>query len=155
MEREMASEIREFVVDAPPEKVWAAVGDFAKGPMLTSPGFYSDCRMEEPDVRAMTFAADGTVVRERLVARDEEARRIVWAWIDDQVEHDNGSMQVFPEGETRARVVWIHDTLPDELADRVVAPAMDQSVPIIQEALATPDRGGLGRIRADYQIIPG
>jgi uncharacterized protein YndB with AHSA1/START domain len=134
----MAAQIREFVVDAPPEKVWAAIGDFANGPMLTSPGFYSDTRMEGPDVRAMTFAADGTVVRERLVARDEQARRIVWAWVDDQVEHDNGSMQVFPEGRNRTRVVWIHDTLPEELAERIIAPAMDQSVPIIQQALHSP-----------------
>jgi uncharacterized protein YndB with AHSA1/START domain len=134
----MASETREFIVDAPPEKVWAAIGDFANGPMLTSPGFYSDCRMEGPDVRAMTFAADGTVVRERLVARDEDARRIVWAWIDNQVEHDNGSMQVFAEGQDRSRVVWIHDTLPESLAEQVVAPGMDQSVPIIQAALAAP-----------------
>jgi hypothetical protein len=86
----------------------------------------------------MTFAADGTVVRERLVARDEDARRIVWAWIDDQVEHDNGSMQVFAEGQDRSRVVWIHDTLPENLAEQVIAPAMDQSVPIIQAALAAP-----------------
>jgi hypothetical protein len=131
----MASVIREFVVEAPAEMVWAIIGDFANGPMLTSPGFYSDSRMEAPDVRAMTFAADGTVVRERLVARDEQARRIVWAWIDDGVEHDNGSMQVFADGENHSRVVWIHDTLPDELAARIVAPGMDQSVPIIQEAL--------------------
>jgi hypothetical protein len=134
----MASQIREFEVAAPPEKVWAAIGDFARGPMLTSPGFYSSCRLEEPDVRAMTFAADGTVVRERLVGRDEDARRIVWAWIDDGVEHDNTSMQVFAAGEGRSRVIWIHDTLPDELAHRVIVPGMDQSVPIIQEALADP-----------------
>jgi len=132
----MASEIREFTVDASPEHVWGAIGDFANGPMVTSPGFYSECRMEGPDVRAMTFAADGSVVRERLVARDEQARRIVWAWVDDQVAHDNGSMQVFAEGPDRSRVVWIHDVLPDELADRVLAPGMDQSVPIIQTALA-------------------
>jgi uncharacterized membrane protein len=131
----MASVIREFVIEAPAETVWAIIGDFANGPMLTSPGFYSDCRMEAPDVRAMTFTADGTVVRERLVARDEPARRIVWAWIDEGVEHDNGSMQVFAEGEHRSRVVWTHDTLPDELAARIIAPGMDQSVPVIQQAL--------------------
>jgi hypothetical protein len=46
-------------------------------------------------------------------------------------------MQVFPEGETGSRVVWIHDTLPNELAERIVAPGMDQSIPIMQSALAT------------------
>jgi Polyketide cyclase / dehydrase and lipid transport len=134
----MTSQIREFIVEAPAEKVWAAIGDFADGPMLTSPGFYSDCRLEGPDVRAMTFASNGVVVRERLVARDEERRRIVWAWIDDQVEHDNTSMQVFAEGDDRSRVVWIHDTLPGELASTVIGPGMDQSIPIIQKALGHP-----------------
>jgi hypothetical protein len=137
----MASQIREFVVAAPPERVWAAIGDFANGPLLTSPGFYSACELEQPDVRAMTLAADGTVVRERLIARDEDARRIVWAWIGDEVEHDNTSMTVAAEGENQSRVTWVHDTLPDELANRVIGPAMDQSVPIIQKALAEPGEG--------------
>ena len=130
----MASVVREIIIDAPPEKVWSAVGDFADGPVQTSPGLIVDCRLEQPDVRAMTFA-DGTVARERLIARDEQTRRIVWGWVGDEVAHDNTSMQVFAEGRTQSRLVWIHDTLPDELTGWL-ATAMDQSAPVIQQALA-------------------
>jgi hypothetical protein len=132
----MASVIREIIIDAPAAEVWSAVGDFANGPRKTSPGFFVDCRLEAPDLRALVFA-DGTVARERLIARDEQARRIVWGWIADEVVHDNTSMQVFAEGETRSRVVWIHDTLPDELIGWL-ADAMDQLVPVLQENLRSP-----------------
>jgi hypothetical protein len=101
----MASAIREIVVDAAPEAVWAAIGDFANGPLQTGPGLVTDCRLEEPDMRALTFA-DGTVARERLVARDEEARRIVWAWTGDEVDHDKTSMQVFAEGANQSRAAF-------------------------------------------------
>jgi hypothetical protein len=138
----MASVVREIIIDAPPERVWSAVGDFENGPVRTSPGVIVECRLEEPDVRAMTFA-DGTVARERLISRDEQSRRIVWAWFGDEVAHDNTSMQVFPEGETRTRLVWIHDTLPDALSDQL-ATAMDQSASAFQQALSSspePERG--------------
>jgi hypothetical protein len=53
------------------------------------------------------------------------------------VEHDNTSMQVFPHGDTQSRLVWIHDTLPDELAGWL-ATAMDQLAPVFQQALMSP-----------------
>ncbi len=129
----MASIIREIIIDAAPEKVWGIVGDFANGPMLTSPGFFSDCRLEGHDVRALTFV-DGSVARERLIARDEQSRRIVWSWTDEQVVHDNTSMQVLAAGDGRTRLVWVHDTLPDGLAEWL-ASAMDESSPLIKHSI--------------------
>jgi hypothetical protein len=129
----MASIIREIIIDAPADEVWSAVGDFANGPNKTSRGFFVECRLEAPDMRALVFA-DGMVARERLIARDEAAKRIVWGWVADDVTHDNTSMQVFAEGETRSRLVWIHDTLPDRLSDWL-AGAMDQLVPVLQQNL--------------------
>jgi len=87
----------------------------------------------EPDLRQMTFA-DGNVVRERLIARDEQARRIVWAWEGEEVAHDNTSMQVFAENNGRSRLVWIHDTSPDDLCGWLAA-AMDQIAPEIRRSL--------------------
>jgi hypothetical protein len=134
----MASVIREIIIEATPDTVWAAVGDFANGPLRMSPGVFVDCRLDEPDVRTLTFA-DGTVASERLIARDEQARRIVWAWVgDDRVDHDNTSMQVFTNGDARSRLVWIHDTLPAELTGWL-ATAMDQLAPVFQEALRSRD----------------
>lgn len=130
----MASVIREIIIEATPDTVWAAVGDFANGPLQMSPGVFVDCHLDEADVRTLTFA-DGTVASERLIARDDQARRIVWGWVgDERVEHDNTSMQVFTDGETRSRLVWIHDTLPAELTGWL-ATAMDQLAPVFQEAL--------------------
>ncbi|NRQ36816.1 SRPBCC family protein [Nonomuraea sp. NN258] len=129
----MASVIREIVIDASPEHVWAAVGDFAGGPAKMAPGARTEVLPGEPAVRRLTFA-DGNVVSERLIARDERARRIVWGWVGDDVAHDNTSMQVFADGETRSRLVWIHDTLPDELTGWL-GTAMDRLAPVIQESL--------------------
>ncbi|WP_173525464.1 SRPBCC family protein [Nonomuraea antri] len=81
-----------------------------------APGFVTDSRLHEPDVRIVTFV-DGTMVRERLVALDDEPRRLVCSVIDGtmQPSHDNASMQVVPHGDGRSRFVWIHDVQPDEL----------------------------------------
>lgn len=46
----MASVIREIIIDAPRDKVWDVVGDFAKGPLRFAPGMLVDCRVEEPGV---------------------------------------------------------------------------------------------------------
>jgi hypothetical protein len=129
----MASVIREIIIDAALADVWEAVNDFANGPLKMAPGVFVDCRMDEPDIRTLVFA-DGTVARERLIARDEQARRIVWGWVGDEVAHDNTSMQVFAADEARSRLVWIHDTVPDELTGWL-ATAMDQMVPVFQHAL--------------------
>jgi hypothetical protein len=131
----VASVIREIVVDASPEEVWAVVGDFADGPRRMSGGLV-DSRLDEPDVRALTFP-DGSTARERFISRDERARRIVYGWVADDVAHDNTSMQVFAEGYGRSRLVWIHDTLPDKHADWL-APTMDQFAPVIQRVLGAP-----------------
>jgi hypothetical protein len=129
----MGSVIGEMMVDASPEKVWQIVGNFAEGPRLTTPDMFVDCRLIEPDLRQMTFA-DGKIVRERLIARDEAARRIVWAWQGEEVKHDNTSMQVFAESDGRSRLLWIHDTSPDDLCDWL-AVAMDQLAPEIRRSL--------------------
>jgi hypothetical protein len=58
-------------------------------------------------VRVVTFAS-GTVARERLIAREETARRIVYSLIGDTVcpEHDDAAMQILADGAGRCRFVW-------------------------------------------------
>jgi hypothetical protein len=51
-------------------------------------------------------------------------------------------MQVFAQGGSQSRLVWIHDTLPDELTGWL-ATAMDQFVPVVQQALRSPGGGQL------------
>ncbi|WP_426503368.1 SRPBCC family protein [Dactylosporangium sp. McL0621] len=129
----MGSVVREIAVGAPADAVWAIVGDFEGGPVRMTGGAVRDSSLVEPDVRALTFA-DGTVVRERLVGRDEPARRIAYAWVGDEVAHDNTSMQVFPEPDGTSRLVWVHDTLPDDLTGWL-STTMDRLAPVLGREL--------------------
>ena len=47
------------------------------------------------------------------------ARRIAYSVVEWRATHHNASIQVFPQGHARSRVVWIADLLPNELADQV------------------------------------
>ena len=76
--------------------------------------------MIEGDVRIVTFDG-GVVLRERLIAIDDEHRRIVYSILADLFEHHSASNMITPEGETRCRFVWVVDFLPDEPKDRIMA----------------------------------
>lgn len=75
-----------------------------------TPGFVTDVQLEGDD-RIVTFF-DGSVVRETLVDLDDDARRLAWTMVEGPYRHHNGSAQVFPHGDGRARFVWITDILP-------------------------------------------
>ncbi|GAA2952737.1 hypothetical protein GCM10010518_44200 [Kitasatospora cinereorecta] len=132
----MASVVREITIEANADDVWAVIGDFAEGPPRMAPDFVVRTELAAADVRVVTFA-NGMVARERLISRDNEAHRIVWAVIGDTMcpVHDNASFQVHAEGEHRSRLVWIHDVLPDEIAQAFAA-TMDQGLLVIRETLA-------------------
>jgi hypothetical protein len=128
----MAHICKEIVIDASPEDVWAAVRDWGALHERLVPGFALDTRLDGED-RIVTFA-NGSVLRERLVDLDEEARRLAWSIVDGPYTHHNGSVQVFPEGENGARFVWIADLLPNELA----APtddSMERGTNIVKQTL--------------------
>ena len=101
----MASISQEIVIEADAQDVWAVIGEFATGPSRMAPGFGVDTRPED-DCRVVTFA-DGTVVRERFVGVDHDARRIVYSIVGGSVvpEHDNASMQIVADGERRCRLL--------------------------------------------------
>lgn len=71
----MASVMEEVIIEAPADEIWRAIRDFDAGPVRMAPGFVVDSRLEG-DVRVVGFA-DGSVARERFIAIDEDARRIV------------------------------------------------------------------------------
>ena len=70
MTRLMASICRELVIEAHPDEVWAALRDWGALHRRLAPGFVTDTRLDGED-RIVTFA-DGLVVREVLVAVDDE-----------------------------------------------------------------------------------
>ncbi|OBF63280.1 hypothetical protein A5787_15535 [Mycobacterium sp. 852002-50816_SCH5313054-b] len=130
----MASIRTEFEIQVAADRAWDVIGDWADGPVGMARGHVVSSRADG-DVRVVTFAK-GNVARERLIARDETARRIVYSLIGDTVcpEHDNTAMQIVAVGPGRCRFVWTRDVLPEELAGPLLA-AMEEAAPIIRRTL--------------------
>jgi len=112
----MASIRNEIALGAPPDRVWDALRDFQAVHQRVAPGFLTDSKADG-DARIVTFA-NGSTARETLVSSDDEARRLVYAIIDQRFKHYSASVQVFAEGQG-SRVVWLIDLLPDNVADLV------------------------------------
>jgi hypothetical protein len=110
----MASIHKEIIIDANPADVWDALRDFGALHTRLVPGFVTDTKLEG-DARIVTFA-NGTVAREILVDCDDKRRRLVYAIKNERLTQHSASAQVFPEGESRTRFVWIADVLPHDFA---------------------------------------
>jgi carbon monoxide dehydrogenase subunit G len=128
----MASLHKDIPIDADPDTVWSAVRDFGALHRL-APGFVREVRLEG-DARIVTFA-NGMVAREVLVDCDEARRRLVYAVISERVTHYSASVQVAADGATGARLRWIVDLLPQDMAAYVDG-QMDQAALAMQQALA-------------------
>jgi uncharacterized protein YndB with AHSA1/START domain len=134
----VASIRKEIQIDAPPEKVWAALRDFGALHERLVPGFVTDCRMDGDD-RIVTFAS-GAVMREVLIDLDDEAQRLVWSIVDGPYKHHNGAAQVSPDGEDGTRFVWVSDLLPDdEELVRLTGESMQTGVETVKKTLEAAD----------------
>ena len=127
----MASIHREILIAAHPDVVWDALRDVGAIHTRLAPGFVTDVRLED-GARVVTFG-NGLVVRELIVDRDDNARRLAWSAVGGRMTHHNASAQVFANGRG-SRFVWIADLLPNELAPDVAA-MMDQGLTVIQRTL--------------------
>jgi len=128
----VASVRKQVVIDASAERVWDALRDWGALHVRLVPGFATDARLDGGD-RIVTFS-NGSVLRERLVERDDDARRLVWSIADPPYTHHNASAQVFADGPDRSLFVWIADFLPNELVDRA-APLMEHALGVIKRTL--------------------
>jgi hypothetical protein len=113
----MASIHNEIRVAAPPEHVWAAIRSVGEIHTRLAREFVIDTRLDG-DSRIVTFA-NGAIVRERIVDIDDRARRLVYSIVEWRATHHNASFQVFADGPSGSRIVWITDLLPNDLADLV------------------------------------
>lgn len=129
----MATLRREIPVAREAASVWQKLRDFEHVHTEVAPGFLTDLRMDKGD-RLLTFF-NGMVARERLVTRDDDIRRLVYAVVEGRASHYNAAVQVFPEGGS-SRVVWTIDLLPDELA-AAIGGMMDEAAKSMRKALAT------------------
>jgi hypothetical protein len=84
--------------------------------------------------RIVTFF-NGSVLRERLVELNDDARRLVWSIADARLDtHHKASAQVFADGGDRSLFVWVADFVPNELVDRV-ASLMEHALGVIKRTL--------------------
>ena len=136
----MASVHKEIVIDASPEHVWAAVRDVGAVHQRLTPGILVDTRLEG-DERVLTFAHGG-VVRELIVALDDETRRLAYAVVEGskRVTYHHASMQVFAGNESNSRLVWITDFLPHEQAVSI-AMIMERGAEVMKQAIESENAG--------------
>lgn len=128
----MGSICKEILTRAGANEVWAVVRDIGALHTRLVPGFVTDTRLE-PGARIVTFG-NGMVLREPIVAIDDNARRLVWSVEGGPFTHYNASLQVFAEKAGSTRVVWTADFLPDEVASTQNA-AMESAMRIMKATL--------------------
>lgn len=128
----MASVRTEISIDVPVERAWDALRDWGALHERLVPGFAVDTGVEGGD-RIVTFA-NGTVYRERIVAVDEDRRRLVWSIVGGPYAHHNGAAQVSEAAGGGTRFEWVADLLPDELAEPTRA-AMERGTAVIKATL--------------------
>jgi len=128
----MASIHKDIPIAAPAHEVWDALRDFGALHTRLVPGFVRDTKLDG-EARIVSFA-NGSVARELLVDCDDARRRLVYAVVSERVKQHSASVQVTADGDTRARLIWIVDVLPNEIAPYIDA-QMDQAALAMQEAL--------------------
>lgn len=114
----MATIMREIPLKVPADRAWTALRDVGRADRAF-PGILVGSRLDG-DVRTVTFG-NGLVVRERIVTIDDQSRRLAYAVIDGSMSHHNASLHVLDEGDSRCRVVWTTDLLPDDLEPSIRA----------------------------------
>ncbi|WP_018505645.1 SRPBCC family protein [Parafrankia discariae] len=105
-----------------PEDVWDVLRDVGAVHRRLLPGRVLDVSVDG-NVRTLTMP-DGHLVRELIVAVDDEARRLAYAVVEGArppLRHHHASFQVLPDGDGRSRLLWITDLLPDSLAGLIEA----------------------------------
>jgi Polyketide cyclase / dehydrase and lipid transport len=129
----MASIHKDIPIDAHPDAVWDAARDFGAVHQRLNPSFVTDCRLDG-NTRIVTFH-NGNVVPEEFVDCDEARRRLAYAIVGREgVRHYNGSVQVVGDGESRSRIIWIIDVLPNDIAP-YISGQMDLAAAAMQKTL--------------------
>ncbi len=102
--------------------MWDVLSDVGAVHRRLLPGRVLDASLDG-DVRTLTMP-DGHLVRELIIAVDDEVHRLVYAVIEGArppLRHHQASLQVLPDGDGHSRLLWITDLLPDSLADLIEA----------------------------------
>ena len=128
----MASIEKTLLIEASAASVWDAVRDFGALHRRLVPGFVRDTKLEG-DARIVSFG-NGTVARELLVDCDDSRRRLVYAVVNERIQHYNAVVQIEADGADRARLTWTIDLLPNSAAPYIEG-QMQQACAVMKETL--------------------
>ncbi|MBG0812627.1 SRPBCC family protein [Planomonospora sp. ID82291] len=137
----MASIRHEIVIDASPEHIWDVLRDVGAVHERLLPGRVTDTRLEDGQ-RFLTFP-DGHVVRELIVAIDDDSRRLAYSVVEGArppLEHHHASFEVLPEGDRAGRLIWTTDVLPHARAAEIRG-RMEYGASEMKEAIEAAARG--------------
>ena len=111
----MACICKELQAGMPPGKLGERVKDAGNISRLF-PNFIPASELGENNSRSSTLA-DGSKLTERIVAVDDELRRLAYTITQSPMPltYHHASMQIFASGDG-SRFVWISDFLPDDAA---------------------------------------
>jgi hypothetical protein len=110
----MATITKTIATVAPVRAVWSAIRDIGALHTRLVPGFVLDTVLDG-DARIVTFA-NGMVVREPIIAIDDEHARLVWSSDGPHFDHYNASARAIEQADDTTLVVWTADFKPDDLA---------------------------------------
>ncbi|GGT02541.1 hypothetical protein GCM10010156_70700 [Planobispora rosea] len=116
----MASIRHEIVIDASPDHIWDVLRDVGAVHERLLPGRVTATRIEG-DQRFLTFP-DGHVIRELIVAIDDDARRLAYSVVEGSrppLTHHHASFEVLARGDGTGRLIWTTDVLPHALAAEI------------------------------------
>lgn len=128
----MATIHKEVIIDAPADKVWAAIADVGALHTRLVPGFVIDTVLKD-DVRTVTFG-NGMTAEETIITIDHAERRFAYSVSSGRLTQHSASNQVFAAGEGRCRFVWIADVLPHAAAD-TMGPMMAQGAQVLKATM--------------------
>jgi hypothetical protein len=129
----MATIRKVFEVTAPAERVWEIFRDVGAVHTRLAPGFVVDTKLDA-DARVVTFG-NGFVARERIVAVNDELRRLAYAAVLKEGQHHNASFEVTALSNDRTRIVWTTDVLPDAVV-ATVGPMIEHGTEVMRETLS-------------------
>jgi len=132
----VASVTKEIQVGVSADEAWDAIRDIGALHTRLVPGFVTGTKVENGGAARVVTFINGVVVREPIVALDEERRRLVWTAEGGRTTHYNASAQVVVDG-GGVKIVWTADFLPHEAHDAIEA-AMAAGAAAMRKALSGP-----------------
>jgi polyketide cyclase/dehydrase/lipid transport protein len=123
----MAEGKAEAKIAAPPDEVWAVVGEF-HGLDTWMPGIDKS----EPDGDVRKLQTMGMEIHEQLQSRDDSARQMSYSIVKAPMplEHHLATITVLEDGDG-CIVVWEYDVRPDEMA-AAMGPVYEGSVQAVK-----------------------